>query len=165
MLEDLEHYLPRSMRNIRAEERMQSAIEELEQENRLLRARNDRLEAELMQMQGRELKLQMALNTPVEPVQEPIGYFTVNDYDKWEQIDGISGKPLYERPAAQPAEWQKIECPICGDMAVATDIPAAQRQWVGLSPADRGECLSAGDAHGWIGVMEATEAKLKEKNA
>ena len=42
--------------------------------------------------------------------------------------------------------------------------PAAQRQWVGLSPADRGECLSAGDAHGWIGVMEATEAKLKEKN-
>jgi hypothetical protein len=29
-----------------AEERMQSAIEELEQENRLLRARNDRLEAE-----------------------------------------------------------------------------------------------------------------------
>jgi hypothetical protein len=29
-----------------AEERMQDAIEELEQENRLLRARNDRLEAE-----------------------------------------------------------------------------------------------------------------------
>jgi hypothetical protein len=55
-----------------AEERMQSAIEELEQENRLLRARNTRLEAELMQMQGRELKLQMALNTPVEPVQEPV---------------------------------------------------------------------------------------------
>jgi len=46
MLEDLEHYLPRSMRNITAEERMQNAIEELEQENRLLRARNDRLEAE-----------------------------------------------------------------------------------------------------------------------
>jgi hypothetical protein len=36
-------------------------------------------------------------------VQEPIGYFTVNDYDMWEQIDGTSGKPLYERPAAQPA--------------------------------------------------------------
>jgi len=44
-----------------AEERMQNAIEELEQENRLLRARNERLEAELMQMQGRELKLQFAL--------------------------------------------------------------------------------------------------------
>jgi hypothetical protein len=34
--------------------------------------------------------------------------------------------------AAQPAPvqehsgWQKIECPICGDMAIATDIPAAQ---------------------------------------
>jgi hypothetical protein len=39
---------------------------------------------------------------PAAPVQEPIGYFTVNDYDMWEQIDGTSGKPLYERPAAQP---------------------------------------------------------------
>ena len=39
-----------------------------------------------------------------------------------------------------------------------------QRTWVGLSPADRGKCLSAGDAHGWIGVMEATEARLKELN-
>lgn len=44
-----------------AEERMQNEIDELEQENRLLRARNERLEAELMQMQGRELKLQFAL--------------------------------------------------------------------------------------------------------
>jgi hypothetical protein len=47
------------------------------------------------------------------------------------------------------------------------NIPATQppqRTWVGLSPADRGKCLSAGDAHGWIGVMEATEARLKELN-
>ena len=42
------------------------------------------------------------------PVQEPIGYFTVNDYDKWEQIDGTSGKPLYDHPAAQPASVQPI---------------------------------------------------------
>jgi len=34
--------------------------------------------------------------------QEPIGYFTINDYDKWEQIDGTSGKPLYEAP--QPCQ-------------------------------------------------------------
>jgi hypothetical protein len=54
-----------------AEERMQNEIDELEQENRLLRARNERLEAELMQMQGRELKLQFALN---KPVQEPAFY-------------------------------------------------------------------------------------------
>jgi hypothetical protein len=32
----------------------------------------------------------------------------------------------YTTPPA--AEWQKIECPICGDMAIATDIPAAQRK-------------------------------------
>jgi hypothetical protein len=36
-------------------------------------------------------------------VQEPIGYFTVNGYDMWEQIDDTSGKPLYEHPVAQPA--------------------------------------------------------------
>lgn len=37
---------------------------------------------------------------------------------------------LAERPAQQqePSGWQKIECPICGDMAIATDIPAAQRK-------------------------------------
>jgi hypothetical protein len=64
-----------------AEERMQNEIDELEQENRLLRARNDRLEAELMQMQGRELKLQMALNTPVEPVQEPVE--SPDDWSDW----------------------------------------------------------------------------------
>ena len=34
--------------------------------------------------------------------QEPVGYFTINDYDKWEQIDGTSGKPLYEAP--QPCQ-------------------------------------------------------------
>jgi hypothetical protein len=47
------------------------------------------------------------------------------------------------QPAAQPAEWQKIECPICGDMAVATDIPAAQRQWVGLTDEEKQEWVEA----------------------
>jgi hypothetical protein len=67
-------------------------------------------------------------------------------------------------------------CPNCGKVAglhssilqgcmcqYSMQAPA-QRTWVGLSPADRGKCLSAGDAHGWIGVMEATEARLKELN-
>ena len=49
--------------------------------------------------------LKEALAQPEQaPVQEPIGYFTVNDYDNWEQIAGTSGKPLYEFPAAQPAD-------------------------------------------------------------
>lgn len=29
-------------------------------------------------------------------------------------------------PAAQPAQWQKVECPFCGDSVTATDMPAAQ---------------------------------------
>ena len=39
-----------------------------------------------------------------------------------------------------------------------------QRTWVGLTPTDRVECLKAGHDQGWTGVMEATQAKLKEKN-
>ena len=82
------------------------------------------------------------------PVQEPVAWM-------YEDMMGLVGvrvqkeKPIVARPVT----------PLC-----LCTPPAAQRQWVGLSPADRGECLSAGDAHGWIGVMEATEAMLKEKN-
>lgn len=33
------------------------------------------------------------------------------------------------QPQQEPSGWQKIvECPICGDMAIATGIPAAQRK-------------------------------------
>ena len=49
-------------------------------------------------------------------------------------------------------------------VAALTTPPAAQRQWVGLTFEDQTECLSAGVDNGWRGVMEATEAKLKEKN-
>ena len=82
--------------------------EELHQE----RERRKQLEAELMRMQGRELKLQMALNTP-----------------------------------------------------------AAQRQWVGLTPDDIRQLEkenTVGGLHGdycptWD-LIELVEAKLKEKN-
>ena len=53
---------------------------------------------------------------------------------------------------------------ICDAIDALKELDNSQRTWVGLSPADRGKCLSAGDAHGWIGVMEATEARLKELN-
>jgi hypothetical protein len=72
------------------------------------------------------------------PVQEPIGYFTVNDYDKWEQIDGTSGKPLYEHPAAQ-------------------------RTWVGLTQ-DEFIDFATTFEYGTGGLIRAIEAKLKEKN-
>jgi hypothetical protein len=50
---------------------------------------------------------ELGLDYEPAPVQEPIGYFTVNDYDKrWRA--GTSGKPLYERLAAQPAPVQPV---------------------------------------------------------
>lgn len=93
---------------------------------------------------------------------------------------GLDYEPAQQEPVA--CEWWEHTSPVTGikdvqdwqlteaDKAAGWieqplyTSPPAQRTWVGLSPADRGKCLSAGDAHGWIGVMEATEAKLKEKN-
>ena len=45
-----------------AEERMQNAIDELEQENRLLRARNDRLEKEISELQENGCKFPLCQN-------------------------------------------------------------------------------------------------------
>jgi hypothetical protein len=69
--------------------------EELHQE----RERRQQLEAELMRMQGRELKLQMALNAPAvpAPVQEPVAWM-------YEDMMGLVGvlvqkeKPIVARP-------------------------------------------------------------------
>ena len=45
------------------------------------------------------------------------------------------------QPQQEPSGWQKIvECPICGDMAIATGIPAAQRK--PLTNADLGMYIS-----------------------
>jgi hypothetical protein len=38
------------------------------------------------------------------------------------------------------------------------------REWVGLEYAERQECLSYGLNFGWLGVADAVESKLKEKN-
>ena len=43
-------------------------------------------------------------------------------------------------------------------------VNSMSRQWVGLTFEEQTECLGAGVDNGWKGVMNATEAKLKEKN-
>jgi len=86
-----------------AEERMQNEIDELEQENRLLRARNDRLEAEVN----------------AAPVQEPAFHGFMDEeeccvnicYTPW-----APGGPNNELPTAYYAT-----------------PPATQRQWVDLT--------------------------------
>jgi hypothetical protein len=47
---------------------------------------------------------------------------------------------------------------------ITIDKLEAQRTWVDLSEQDKYDCLSAGNNNGWIGVMETTANKLKEKN-
>ncbi len=76
---------------------------------------------------------------PAAPAQEPIGYFTVNDYDKWEEIDNTSGKPLYEHPAAQRQ--------------------SARSAWVGLTEEETGHW-----AADFLDGAKWAEAKLREKN-
>ena len=49
-----------------------------------------------------------------------------NGYTIEEVDDAITAiKQALAAPMQEPSEWQKIECPICGDMAIAKDIPAA----------------------------------------
>lgn len=88
-----------------AEERMQNEIDELEQENRLLRARNDRLKAEANAAPVAWMYWQSCLNddgTQTAP--------WVQRYSKFKPPESVINKeitPLY------------------------TTSPAAQRQWVG----------------------------------
>jgi hypothetical protein len=119
----------------------------------------------------------ISMPPPKAPVQEPVAWLQVglapfHDGDviartskpkawnpEWWRFE-----PLYTTPPA--AEWQKIECPICGDMAVEIDIPAAQRQWVGLTDEERMDCIFATN---WskkplMDTAKLIEAKLKEKN-
>ena len=66
----------------------------------------------------------------------------------------------------QPADWQEIECPCCGDLARAFP-PAPKREWVGLTE----EEIAQGNKQSWVtqqafeSAVWWAEAKLKKKNA
>ena len=82
-------------------------------------------------------------------------------------------KPDYARLAItdlqaaldQPANWQEIDCPCCGDMARAFP-PAPKREWVGLTD----EEIQQGLKKSWVteqafeSAVWWAERKLKEKN-
>ena len=67
-------------------------------------------------------------------------------------------------------DWVKVECPLCGEMAVAETHPNLKREWVGLTDEDLQKVLGFGEfttestkatiTH----LARAVEAKLKEKN-
>ena len=133
---------------------------------------------------------ELGLDYEPAPVQEPIGYFTVNGYDMWEQIDDTSGKPLYEHPVAQTAVQEK--CFLCGERVASctSDVcpksaqPAVIQQMVdALDHAD--ELLGGNDtlvmngaaAGRWLleqpavqegrdwSLLEATQESLREHMA
>ena len=56
--------------------------------------------------------------------------------------------------------WVKVECPLCGEMAVAETHPNLKRTWVGLKDDDEID-WDGGDLSSFV---KAIEAKLKEKN-
>jgi len=76
-----------------------------------------------------------ALRQALEEKREPVGYFSVNDYGRWEENEGTYGEPLYTAPP---------------------------KQWVGLTAYEIQEIYS-GNQH-WGNFACAIEAKLKEKN-
>jgi NAD-dependent dihydropyrimidine dehydrogenase PreA subunit len=169
------------------EREMDLALAEAEQENRLLRARNERLE--------RELAGQVALNKMAENARE-LGL----DYEPavqekcflcGERVDSCasdvcpkSAQPAVQEgrdwslleatqeslrehmaeikrlKAAQPAPVQHDECVVCGDK-----VRVIPRPWVGLTDVEMHEC--AGE-YPWtptgLKCARAIEAKLKEKN-
>jgi hypothetical protein len=65
-------------------------------------------------------------------------------------------------------DWVKVECPLCGEMAVAETHPNLKREWVGLTDEEIMEMLDYGQ-YGRVpqyarNFVDAIEAKLKEKN-
>ena len=150
--------------NTTAEEQMLTTIEELEQENHLLRARNDRLES---------LEKEHVFN--LELVHKDI------HTDQYEQLV----KALVEQQAPVQQEQSRVNpgwCQGCtpdnchgceGRYTEVDDFEQpAQRTWVGLTHDEDDECARKADAEAerkhiqqWsLMYRRAIEAKLKEKN-
>jgi len=50
----------------------------------------------------REALAEQPAPVPEAHKQEPVGYFSVNDYGRWEENEGTYGEPLYTAP---PKQW------------------------------------------------------------
>ncbi len=82
-----------------------------------------------------------------------------------------------KKQAREPKKWVEVECPLCGEMAVAhthpvLTTPQPQREWVGLTDEERNHArhtvtysqlaMTAGE---WAEAVQIeTEKRLKEKN-
>jgi hypothetical protein len=86
-----------------------------------------------------------ALRQALEEKREPVGYFSVNDYGRWEENEGTYGEPLYTAP---PKQWVGLTDEEIDDLSyLSQKIDASNAAWF-----DR-----------W-GFARAIEQALKEKN-
>jgi hypothetical protein len=69
-------------------------------------------------------------------------------------------------PPAQPAPVQEPVATLFGSLPVYDTLPAAQRQWTGLTAEERTEIAGFAAISDWhdFEVIDAVEAKLKERN-
>jgi hypothetical protein len=124
--------------------------------------------------------------------QEPVGYFSVNDYGNWEQNESNYGTPLYAAPvhasdiSQEPVDkTAKDQHELAGTIpisngGIATSTPTdffapPKREWVGLTDGDVHDAFNFvefvkqisfdRDRPEWCENFAAyLEAKLKEKN-
>jgi len=104
------------------------------------------------------------------PVQEPVAY--PDSYVVGPCICGSwpGGKCLKcPRIPPQPQrEWVDVECPLCGEMAVAHTHPVLnKRKWVGLTDEEIGDFASgyrSGRIGSFVELTESIETKIKDKN-
>jgi hypothetical protein len=63
-------------------------------------------------------------------------------------------------------DWVKVECPLCGEMAVAETHPNLKREWVGLTDEETQTCWdkAVNTIAPQYSIVRAIEAKLKQKN-
>ena len=115
-------------------------------------------------------------------VQEPFGYLEIDDIESQREYpnncrnvnlwhEGGEGMAaIYTTPPAQPAPAPGY-CKHCKQYSIEEPLPAAQRQWVGLTPDEYRQLEKETTVNGYNGdycpawdLIEAVEAKLKEKN-
>jgi hypothetical protein len=106
---------------------------------------------------------ELGLDYEPAPVQEP-----VCDKDPqgcWSVRCQLGNKCKNTTPPAAQREPAPGYCKHCKQYTIEEPLPAAQRQWVGLTEEEKQQIFEREDYQGWLDYINAIEAKLKEKNA
>jgi hypothetical protein len=142
------------------DEALDLALEALEKTGNIAGAAHDREQAAITaikQARALDKKAENAreLGLDYEPVQEPVAWrFTgIDGFKRFVTDDQHKGFSPEVR-----AWYEPFKCASC------TTPPAAQRQWVSLTDEERVDLWKATETDNRMVLIDATEAKLKEKN-